>query len=205
MKNWPAKIVKGVHMNAQSTLNHTPQAITPLPHSTQNVSFSWSTQNVSTLNSKWPPPVQWSQTYSGSFQGLGGAVASRQLRAGHQIQPADPWICTQNNKSHFQLAYILTGLSHREFGVAKEELDILIKSLFWARKWIQRGQITQGQYPGGASLLLGPLLLSNHDDILEVGQKWPRGWPGLMRSTKRTILLTLVLSTFWSTGDMTSK
>ena len=39
MKNWPGKIVKGVHMNAQSTLNHTPQAITPLPHSTQNVSF----------------------------------------------------------------------------------------------------------------------------------------------------------------------
>ena len=74
--------------------------------------------------------VQWSQTHSGSFQGLGGAVASRQSRAGHQIQPADPWICTQTNKSHFQLAYILTGVSHREFGVAKEELDILIKSLF---------------------------------------------------------------------------
>ena len=74
--------------------------------------------------------LQWSQTHSGSFQGLGGAVASRQSRAGHQIQPADPWICTQNNKSHFQLAYILTGLSHREFGVAKEELDIVPESLF---------------------------------------------------------------------------
>ena len=41
-----------------------------------------------------------------------------------RTQPADPWICTQNSKSHFQLAYILTGLSHREFGVAKGELDI---------------------------------------------------------------------------------
>ena len=29
-----------------------------------------------------------------------------------------------------RLSYILIGLSHREFGVAKEELDILIKSLF---------------------------------------------------------------------------
>ena len=41
MKNWPAKIVEGVHMNTQSTLNHTSQAITLLPHSSQNASFSW--------------------------------------------------------------------------------------------------------------------------------------------------------------------
>ena len=85
------------------------------------------------LEAAWTPNLthcSGSQSHSGSSQGLGGAVASCQSRAGHQIQPADPWICTQNNKSHFQLAYILTGLSHREFGVAKEELDILIKSLF---------------------------------------------------------------------------
>ena len=27
-------------------------------------------------------------------------MASRQSRAGQLIQPADPWICTQNSKSH---------------------------------------------------------------------------------------------------------
>ena len=31
------------------------------------------------------------------------------------------------------------------------------------------------QCPGGALLLLGPILLSKHDDILEVGQIGPRG------------------------------
>ena len=103
-------------------------------------------------------------------------MASRQLRAGHQIQPVDLWICTQNSKSHFQLAYILTGLSHREFGVAKEELDImldiLIKSL---NSELGNGfsgvKLPRGQYPDGASLPLGPLLLSNYDDILEVVHK----------------------------------
>ena len=44
--------------------------------------------------------AHWSQTHSGPFQRLGGVVASRQSRAGQLIQPADPWICTQNNKSH---------------------------------------------------------------------------------------------------------
>ena len=70
--------------------------------------------------------AQWSQTHSGSFQTLGGVVASRQSRAGHQIQPADRWFCTQNSRSHFPLSYILThwqtGISHRVFGVDKEEL-----------------------------------------------------------------------------------
>ena len=60
--------------------------------------------------------AHWSQTHSGPFQRLGGVVASRQSPAGQLIQPTDPWICTQNSKSHFQLAYILTGISHRVLG-----------------------------------------------------------------------------------------
>ena len=66
--------------------------------------------------------AHWSQTHSGPFQRLGGVVASRQSPAGQLIQPADRWFCTQNSKSHFLLAYILTGISHRVFGVDKEEL-----------------------------------------------------------------------------------
>ena len=66
--------------------------------------------------------AQWSQTHFGSFQTLGEVVASRQSPAGQLIQPADRWFCTQNSKSHFPLAYILTWISHRVFGVDKEEL-----------------------------------------------------------------------------------
>ena len=39
--------------------------------------------------------------------------------------------------------------------------------------------IALGQYPGGASLPLGPLLLCNYDDILEVVSIGTLGLPGL--------------------------
>ena len=52
------------------------------------------------LEAAWTPNLthcSGSQSHSGSSQGLGGAVASCQSRAGHQIQPADPWICQRVN------------------------------------------------------------------------------------------------------------
>ena len=65
--------------------------------------------------------AHWSQTHSGSFQTLGGVVASHQSPAGQLTQPAGRWLCTQNSKSHFPLSYILTGIGHRVFGVDKEK------------------------------------------------------------------------------------
>ena len=59
-------------------------------------------RNVDFVRGQYPAQISaahWSQTHSGPFQQLGGVVASRQLRAGQLIQPADPWICTQNSKS----------------------------------------------------------------------------------------------------------
>ena len=53
-------------------------------------------------------------------------------------------------------------LSHKEFGVRGSG----------RQRWvvhIARGRITRGQYPGGVSLLLNLLLLSNCDAILEGG------------------------------------
>ena len=54
-------------------------------------------------------------------------MASRQSRAGQLIQPADPWICTQNSKSHsscklFDLGFVVGmpgGGVYEQRGVSK--------------------------------------------------------------------------------------
>ena len=46
---------------------------------------------------------------------------ANRLQAIRSSQPTR-WSCTQNNKSHFPLAYVLTGISHRSFEVDREEL-----------------------------------------------------------------------------------
>ena len=52
---------------------------------------------------------------------------------------------------------------------------MLLGCSFWLQKWIQRGRITRGHYPGGVATLRPPLL-SNYDAFLEGD---PFGWPRL--------------------------
>lgn len=64
-------------------------------------------------------------------------MASRQSRAGRG--PA------RKTAKSLQLAHILTGLSHREFGFAKEELDVLIKYILSSEM-----DSAGSNYPGAA-------------------------------------------------------
>ena len=52
-------------------------------------------------------------SFSQCVERLGGVVASRQSRAGQLIQPADPWICTQNSKNRSS-CQLLTRVSWQE-------------------------------------------------------------------------------------------
>ena len=46
------------------------------------------------------------------------------VQMGDGSKDADRWFCTQNSKRHFLLAYILTGISHRVFGVDRGVVNI---------------------------------------------------------------------------------
>ena len=88
-----------------------------------------------------------SQTHFGPPQTLGGVVASRQPRAGHQTQPAGRWFCTQNSKGHPPQPCVLIGASHRVFGVDKNKLYMLPRMLILVAEMDSAGSNYLGAAP----------------------------------------------------------